>query len=308
MRIVILNPGEDTGGVGIAIKHAFMRHAPGWTVTHIRHGDNTIHYPGDLDGNEIHAEGIKRLVEQCDVLHLMERPDGIEKLDLVGATPLVLHHHGVIYRDEYRKEIDAFIEQVRPVVLASTLDLVPLGKPPVTWLPNPQNLDRLDTIRRLHDKRFDFMHAPTVRERKNTAEFIQAAAQIQASYELIERVSWDDCLNRKAQGRILYDQLVAGYGLNALEAWGMGMPVIAGTTDPATRDTMLSTIGYLPFYEATVDTLADSMLALREDVSLRASYAERGLAYVHDWHDERRIVHTLKQVYQRAYDEYHATR
>ena len=308
MRIVILNPGEDTGGVGIAIKHAFMRHAPDWTVTHIRHGDNTIHYPGDLDGNAIHADGIRRLVEQCDVLHLMERPDGIEKLDLVGTKPLVLHHHGVIYRDEYRDEIDQFIEQVQPVVLASTLDLVEISKWPTYWLPNPQNLDRLDTIRRLHDKRFDFMHAPTVRERKNTREFIEAAAQIQASYELIERVSWDDCLNRKAQGRVLYDQLIAGYGLNALECWGMQMPVIAGTTDPAIRDIMLRTIGYLPFYEASIDTLHDTLLALRDSEALRDEYAERGHTYVRDWHDERLVVAALKEHYQRAYDEYHAVR
>lgn len=49
-NLLIYSPGADTGGLGIAMKRAFDKHAPEWTARHIRREDNYLHYPADIEG------------------------------------------------------------------------------------------------------------------------------------------------------------------------------------------------------------------------------------------------------------------
>ena len=60
-----------------------------------------------------------------------------------------------------------------------------------------------------------------------------------------------DVLALKAQADILFDQVILGYGNNAIEAMGMGIPVIAGVQDDNVRRAMLDRWGSLPWYDAT---------------------------------------------------------
>ena len=108
---------------------------------------------------------------------------------------------------------------------------------------------------------------------------------------------------RKAKADILVDQLTLGYGCNAIEAWGMGIPVVAGTTDPVTRDRMLSILGELPFYEATEKTLTARLEELIVSEPLRAEWGARGLAYAKRWHDDQAVMRQAEGLYERAIAE-----
>lgn len=147
-------------------------------------------------------------------------------------------------------------------------------------------------------------HAPTSREVKGTAFFLEAIRQLQAEgydiqLDLIEGVTWAECLQRKAQADIYYDQVKLGYGNNAIEAWGMGIPVVAGAHH-STLQEMRSRFGELPFLNATEATIYDRLKALILSEDLRAEYTERGLNHVERFHDERVVVETLKALYRRA--------
>ena len=150
-------------------------------------------------------------------------------------------------------------------------------------------------------------HAPTNREIKSTDTFLEAVKRLQdegfpVDLDLIEHRPWAECLERKARADIYFDQVILGYGCNALEAWGMGIPVIAGAADE-TLDEMERRLGHLPFYHATEDTIYDALRELVESPELRAEYGRIGHEYVKRWHDEAVVVEQLKALYRRAMGE-----
>jgi len=147
-------------------------------------------------------------------------------------------------------------------------------------------------------------HAPTNRSVKSTAQFLEAINQLKADgypveLELIERASWAQCLARKSRADIFFDQTLLGYGCNALEAWGMGIPVVAGASDE-TLDEMERRFGHLPFYHATEETIYDALKELVESPELREQYGQIGHDYVRRFHSEEVVVAQLKDLYLRA--------
>ncbi len=117
---------------------------------------------------------------------------------------------------------------------------------------------------------------------------------------LIERLSWSECLRRKATCDIFYDQPVLGYGSNAIEAWAMGIPVLAGVEDPSVRDRMLKTWGELPFFETTEAMLEADLRRLIDDADLRRTYAKLGYRHVIRWHKYQAVSHRLRPILERA--------
>ena len=148
-------------------------------------------------------------------------------------------------------------------------------------------------------------HAPTQRKIKGTEAFLRAVKRLQdegheIELDLIERVSWAECLRRKASADIYYDQTLLGYGNNAIEAWGMGIPVIAGAQERTLAEMRKRFSNELPFYQATEGTIYEALKALVQSADLRAEYSERGLSHVRRFHDQKVVVEQLKDVYTRA--------
>ena len=146
-------------------------------------------------------------------------------------------------------------------------------------------------------------HAPTDRGIKSTAAFLEATEQLKAEghpieVDLIEGVPWSECLARKAKADVYFDQVKLGYGCNSIEAWGMGIPVIAGGA-PSTLEEMQSRFGELPFYVADEDTIYDALKAMT-DKDTRDEYGQRGLRHVQRFHDDAKVVAQLQDVYTRA--------
>ena len=193
------------------------------------------------------------------------------------------------------------------VQVVATLDLAGL-EPDLRWLPAAADGVALSRYRAWRDSgpgRLRVAHAPTDRAIKGTAAVVAAVEQLQGEgldvrLDLIEGVANEECLARKGRADVVVDQLLLGYGVNAVEAWGMGLPVVAGVADPAVREAMLRAWGALPFAEASPDTLVNVLRALAVEPALRWAYAARGMAHFERWHREDVVAEQLVAVYAEA--------
>lgn len=192
-------------------------------------------------------------------------------------------------------------EQAGATAVCSTLDLTLLAPHMVTWLPSPYNLDWLATFREEQHKTGGPVrvgHAPTARAIKSTDALIDACKELAGEVELvlIEKKDWMTCLKMKGTVDVYFDQVILGYGNNAVEAWGMGLPVIAGA-QPDTLTVMRDTFGELPFYEATEDTIVEALTAMLEP-NERDWWSHVGRSFVEKWHTEESVVSLLETMYE----------
>jgi hypothetical protein len=271
---------------------------------------NYIGYPADLPWD------IRLLQDwwvHSDVIHLSHefyRLRKIERLRL-PTRPKVIHYHGTGYR-ERADDLIRHQRAHRAIGLVATLDLWLLNPDETEWLPCPYRLDALPkpVERARRPGTVKVAHAPTARKIKSTEPFLHAVQRLQSEgydleLDLIEGVSWAECLQRKSSADIYFDQTILGYGNNAIEAWGMGIPVIAGASEKTLAEMRRRFSNELPFYQASEAGIYDALKAMLESPDLRAEYGEKGLSHVRRFHDQRVVVEQLKDVYQRAVDGRH---
>jgi hypothetical protein len=318
IRSLIVSAAVDPNGEAMRYKAAAERHG-GASIRAVTGSSHTFkRMPVDIyyGGN---GGAIRRLWAAADVIHLNNRPGPHDRFDEGQAKPTILHHHGTAFRVDPEPML-SIARREGWLTAASTLDLAELARDEVTWLPTPYALDALADLRKEHRRPRDgvvrIAHAPTFRSVKGTDAIVAAVQTLQAEgwaveLDLIENVAWTECLRRKAAADVFVDQLLLGYGCNAVEAWGMGLPVIAGLDPeraaevnhpmaPSTRDRMLREFGELPFYEATEATIVDALRALVESSELRAEWAVRGMEHVARFHAELPALERLLGLYQRA--------
>lgn len=315
MRILNLSLGQDTGGQQGRLRRAFRRHAPTWEYDSV----TAVQTFYDLE-RRYRAYVVKSdLWPRADVVHLHNELAVADRFERRGGKrkPVVVHYHGSRYRIAPDHHLASAAER-GAVQIVSTLDLQAIAPDATTWAPTPYDLDLLASYRgeRRDDGVLRIAHAPTNRVVKGTDILIAAVDRLRrdgvaVELDVIERVANAECLRRKGMADLYVDQLLLGYGCNAVEAWGMGLPVIAGV-DPArclprmrqripesTRELMVATWGALPFYEATEDTLYEALVAML-DPATRRTWADVGLEHVRRWHDERIVVEQMQGIYQRA--------
>lgn len=293
----VLNVGNvDFGGDGIRTKRAFARHAPDWTYDVAVSSTNYLAYPADRPIREA-----RQLAANADVVHARNSFRAARNAAALHK-PLVITHHGTRLRN---RPADVLAEQRAhsAIGLAATLDLWLLAPDELEWLPAPYDLDALASLRQPHeDGPLRIGHAPTNREIKSTDAFLAACDKLSretpVEVVLIEGQSWAECLHLKATCDVYFDQVLLGYGNNAIEAWGMGCPVVAGAAD----DTLAEyerRFGSLPFVHADEGSIYHALASLAEPIK-RTEWSLRGLLHVGQWHDEKRVVEQLQRVYRRA--------
>jgi len=303
VNVLSLMMGADTGGVSVAIAKAF-RDVPGWDVRSIASTDNYIRYDTDLPWSAVSEQWT-----QADVIHLHHSLVGHIRLTngwksyRLPVKPYVVEFHGTGYRENPDPLLDE-MQLYNAIGVVSTLDLWLIAPTRTEWLPCPINVERLRAMKQPSTDRILICHAPTNREIKSTAVLLKAVKRLQdeglpVDLDLIEHRPWAECLERKARADIYFDQVILGYGCNALEAWGMGIPVVAGAADD-TLDEMERRFGVLPFYHATEETIYDALREMVESPELRKRYGQIGHDYVRKYHDEPVVVEQLKAIYQRA--------
>ncbi len=306
LKALIHSAGQDSGGVAIRYQLA-ANGDPRLSIRAVHASDTYIKYPTDIrwSGNE---GAIQRLYAEADVIHLNNYIWGYLRFDKGQRKPTVLHHHGSVFRSDPRRHLQ-LAKRHNMESAVSTIDLMKPAPELLTWLPTAYNLAELRAIRGRHrrpaDGKVRIAHAPTDRGIKSTDALIAAVDALKAEglpveLDVIEGVSWAQCLARKAAADIYFDQVQLGYGCNAVEAWGMGMPVIAGAA-PWTLDRMGKEFGgVLPFYTATEDTILDAVRVLVTSVDARAEYVEHGTNHVERFHAERPALERLLGVYLKA--------
>jgi len=300
---------QDIAGVASRFKAAADK-VPGIRIRSAHKTTAYMHYPSDITWNSRTEREVKRLFREADVVHLNNSPHAYRKLDGPELRkPAVLHHHGTSFRNG-APALLAKAHTYSMVQAVSTIDLLRKAPDELTWLPIPYDLDMLDVYRRnapvRADGRIRVVSCPTNRGIKSTAALEAAIDELQAEglavdLELVENQRWTTSLAAKGQADIYFDQVGLGYGCNAIEAWGMGVPVIAGA-DLWTLEAMAREFGTskLPFYPADERTIADAIRALVLSADLRAEYGQRGLAHARRFHAELPALERLVDLYLAA--------
>lgn len=302
MNVLILSDRTDIAGIGIALKQAFDRHSTTWKARAVRRRD-VFGYPGDVEWTDTHV--VRRLFKAADVIHVLQRPYVATKFAGWERKAIVVHHLGTYFRQD-PAGVSAACREIGATELAGSLDLIPNGD--MELLPIVADIDKFSAIReRVYQPsdRVRIAHAPTNRAFKSTLNFIDAVQNLEKRHDievdLIEKVSWEECLERKARADILFDELTHGYGANALEAWSMGIPVVSGVADNLVRAQMVAKFGgrSLPFMDVTARTLEGSLEALITDPDLRHAIALRGRKHVELFHSGASVVSRATGIYER---------
>lgn len=306
--------GQDTAGISARFAEA-SKDFEGLTIRAAHRQQTYLDYPYDILWTPQAEKEIRRLAEEADVIHLNDRTWSYTyfKLQLKGK-PALLHHHGSAFRGQ-SKVLSAEARKYGMIEAVSTVDLLRFGGDNLTWLPAPYNLEMLAEIRagnrRKEDGRIRIVQTPTNRVVKSTVKLEAAVKALQDEgipVDLVvgEKIPWRMALPLKASADIAFDQVGLGYGCSAIEAWGMGLPVIAGG-DAWTEARMLKEYGSkdLPFYKAedTIEGIYNSVKALVLSQDLRDEYAARGMAHAIKFHDEKVALGRLLELYVRAIEE-----
>lgn len=335
MEAMILSRALDTNGQNARFVRASQKHGedpdviraiaignadPAAVVTRFRlaaekHGGLVIReahrssayfeFPTDIIWDGRTELQIKKLAQEADVIHLNNSDLAYKHFRL--RKPALLHHHGSLFRSNPKRLLD-IAKHHKMVQAVSTVDLLQYAPERLTWLPSAYDVDELaafaETNRREPDGRIRIVHCPTNRAGKHTELFLTAIAELQAEklpidLVMVENQTWAESLKAKASADIVYDQLLYGYGCNSIEAWAMGKPVISGA-DEWTLGRMASMWSAVPFEEATDTTLKDVLRAMVKLSDLREDAAERGLAHVRTYHDEKPALEKLAELYAKA--------
>jgi hypothetical protein len=124
MNILSAHRGNDTGGTGYRISHAF------------RKGGEDV--PWDW-------EQIQELYRDSDVFHARNDWSTYERLaGLRNPRPRLIHYHGTNFRVLNAKRLR---EQGDNLALVSTLDLWLIAPDRLEWLPSPYDLESLHDLR-----------------------------------------------------------------------------------------------------------------------------------------------------------------
>lgn len=248
---------------------------------------------------------VRQLARMADVIHLNNSHMAARRL-MVTNKPFLLHHHGTLFRNKPGPLLE-WAYRNNAVQAVSTVDLMKIAPDELTWLPTAYDMDDLWARRkpREPDGKIRIVSAPTNREWKSTVALETAVRELQADkvpveLVLVERKTWAECMAVKATADMYFDQVILGYGCNAIEAWGMGIPVIAGA-DEWTLDRMRKEFnGPLPFYSATVETIGEAIRKMVKSKALREKWAEKGREHALKFHAERPALARLAELYVRA--------
>ena len=311
----------DPGGVVARLQEAAKGHPEvGLKIRSAHKQDQYFRFEGDLRWGHDAPAGqraeVRQLAHLADVIHLNNSERGLFELGMArDKKPALLHHHGTLFRNNTRRMLDVARAQ-RMVQAVSTIDLQRPDPDILHWLPTAYDIDALQKLGKADRKadRVRIGHFPTNRELKYTNLFVKAIRELQEEglpvdlvpgefltedKDWLPRWTWAETMAAKADCDILYDQLNYGYGCNSVEAWGMGIPVIAGA-DHWTIRRMADLWGTLPFVAAQPMSLKGVIRKMVKSEQMRKDAAAVGLAHVRKYHDELPALEILAQLYRDA--------
>lgn len=303
MRLLLISHSVDNGGNGSALKRAIERNTD-WQVRYVRRRGSFLGYEADI-------EWPRKTPMPPEVLDAWERADVVMMLGSFSLAqafpgyerkPKVMYHLGQGFRDNAASYMTRCRAEGIPQ-LVTTFDLMGYA-PDLHWLPMICDTGRMERERAAYRQgpRVRVMQTPAARGPNHTDAFVAAVSGVGGvDVSLIEGMSWPEALQRKAQADILFDSFDSWYGLSAIEAMGMGVPVIVGSDNADAMARMQATVGE-PCIRSTRETVASVVGALADDPSLRLRYGEMGREIAHRFHAEARVVERLAPFFEMAMD------
>ena len=301
MRLLLLSNGKDNGGNGSALKRAMDRHTD-WEVRYVRRQPSFLGYEKDIEwpGRTPMPRGLLDIWNRADVVMMLGSFRLAQQFPGYERKPKVMYHLG----EEFRLNAEGYMARCRSEgipQLVTTFDLLAYG-PDLAWLPMVCDTERMERERQAYrpGPRVRVMQTPAARGPNYTDEFEALMAGVDVDLDIVEGVPWAESLRRKAQADILFDSFDSWYGLSAIEAMGMGVPVVCGTDGTGTDARIVRILGDLPYLAVRRDTVAER-IALFEP-GLRANYAQRGREIVERFHAEAKVVERLAPYLTMAQD------
>jgi len=293
---ILMVCGGDWGGSAYA-----MMQAVNTTTEHearlVTSQEGYLKYPRDVF--QPSPKELAELVHWADVVNVHDDADTAIPLDC-EYRPVLQTYRGTWYRQR-PEHINERAARRGYLTSCGTVDLTRYGP---TWIPRA-----MPDLASAHmpNETFTVIHAPTKRKNKGTQAVIDACKGLAGvTLDLIENVTNEECLRRKAKGHLLIDQTLAGVGTgfcgNALEAWSIGMPVISHANEEV-REAIEREIGEFPFCQAKED-LAAGILKFRDDPEFHAKWAKRGRMYWKEHHSPaaaaKRFIALCKKTQEEA--------
>lgn len=230
----------------------------------------------------------------ADVIHLHDTlPPGLLP-KTVPQKPIVITYHGSQYRKQHELE-NRKVKALGWIGTVATPDLTQYG---LEWMPDCRP-DMTDLSGRYRSNKFSVIHCPTKAETKGTKAVTEAMSGLPLT--IVKNTPWRECLMAKASAHITIDQFRYGYGCNAIEAWSMQQPVVAGGSIPVLAE-IERHVGFIPFYNCS-ETVADirtAVMKLKENRDLYAAIAARGRECWYKYHRPEAAARRAVGLYKRA--------
>jgi hypothetical protein len=149
------------------------------------------------------------------------------------------------------------------------------------------------------------VHAPSNKLIKGTSYVLNIVEKLKKEHDfefkLIHNVRRDEALKIIKQCDIMLDQFIIGsYGIAALEAMAFGKPAICYITDSVLNKMPES----FPMVNANPDNLEKILGALLSDGEKRQCIGKKSRVYVEQYHDSRKVVHKLVEIYKCVIDKW----
>lgn len=290
---ILLGGDCDNGGGSYWLADAINKYTP-HKAKAVRGYQSYLDYPHHILG--IKPKEMYHLVKWADVIHIRDR---LPAADLHNKA-VVITYTGKIFRKCSRAVTKAIAAGW--IVCVVTPDMTGYcNKHKAHWLPNPR-----ESMAHLWRPARGFLlcQAPTSRSAKHTEVVIKAAKLAGVKLDVIEQISYQECVKRKARARVTVDQLKYGYGNNAIEAWALGMPVISGAKQPGCREAILENCGLIPYAEArpTAASVRARIEQLRDDQSYYKQIQELGQEHFYTFHHAPVVADKAISIYKEALD------
>jgi len=287
----------DHSGAGHALAQAVNAHTE-HTARQVVFEESYLNY--ETDAVQPSRNRVRELWEWADVVNIHDRSDKRAPWDVVDR-PMFSTYHGSEYRQRW-PYFNAWDRQLGRIGTSLNLDLVALG---TRWTPRPMPDLMHRRNGRVAGDLLHVVHAPTNREIKDTQTVIESLSDLDGvHFELIEHVSNEECIARKARADLLIEEFKLGYGTNALECWAMGMPVISNAFGG-----ILSYMRYrlkeFPFIQTPLKDLRARVEHLRDNRDELEQHARRGREYWEEWHKPDVAASRYVEVAQEQYERFH---
>jgi len=257
-------------------------------------------FPMDILWTRKTQREVEILAARADIIHLNNSTAAWKRFRLY-RKPALVHHHGSLLRNDPERQLKR-AREAGMTVAVSTIDLTRWNTDSLHWLPTAYDLPALAELRRKRDSdTVRIVHAPTNRNLKGTERLIAACDTLRSEglpleLVMVEGKTWRECMTTKATADIVFDQLAYGYGCNAVEAWGMGIPVISGA-DEWTTSRMVELWGELPYRHVDETSLESVLRDMVTSPKVRAEWAAKGKAHAERFHAEKPALARLAELY-----------